>query len=296
MVLALTVFTFSENLHALRPSPIYLTLKSSPQDFKLFANGGFDGNWYVGYNSMWIAQFDVPVGTFTRVFVGAKLGRMKTKPVPAVDGEVRERKTVDCEIYAGLAPQAAWKNSDSYFLTNCEDIPLEGVRDMPLENVGEARWFWREVPLAALQVGKKNYLGVWSTTAEASDSGTAPIIAASQIEGSTQAWLNRSIQGAPPPDPQSALETQLSGYAPALAIKLITENSTDTVRVDLVSFQEAGDKLLCEVQVAANNFDRVRPEVSIDGTTWISFGGALFSPPFLVSIDRKQIEAEVSKI
>lgn len=288
------VFTFNEHLVAAKIPPLYLSLKNSPHDFELFANGGFDGNWYVGYNSMWIVELTLPKEPiFQRAFIGAKLGRMKTKTEEEPQGS---RIVIPCEIHMSISSTPAWKASDSYFLTGCEDLPIEGVQDQPLSHIGEARWYWREIPLALLKFGEKNYLGIWSSTPELFHAGRSPIIAASRIEGGIPAWLNRGIQGAPPPESEGSLEIPLTNYAPAIAIKLVPEASSDSVHAELISFKEAGDTFFWEIQVRATNIERVRSEISLDGDSWVAFGRSYFDPPFLITIERSRVENEVRKL
>lgn len=264
-----------------------MTLSGSPKDFNLFATSGFDGNWYVGFNSMWIAALAVPdQGDFQRAFLGAKLGRMKTKKANAIP----------CDLFIGVASTPSWRSSESYYLASCEDLPLEGISETPLDGVGEGRWFWREVPIASLKFGADNFVGIWSPTPELVNSQTAPVIAAAKKEGAINAWLNRSVLGFPPLDAESSLETEISGFAPALAIKLAPRISTDTLRVDLVSFKEREDHFSWEVQAEGVNVERARTEVSLDGESWLDFGAPVFDPPFIFEVVRSQIESQVKKL
>src|SRR6266576_594812 len=64
--------------------PTIVTLGASLHDYGRFADGGPDANWYVGFNNAWIIKLPpAPAGDFARAFVGAKLGRAKTRPVPS---------------------------------------------------------------------------------------------------------------------------------------------------------------------------------------------------------------------
>lgn len=59
---------------------IYLSDIPNPNEFTLFANGGWDGGWFVGYHKCWTQEILVPEITgITKAFIGAKLGRMKTQ-------------------------------------------------------------------------------------------------------------------------------------------------------------------------------------------------------------------------
>src|SRR5206468_924344 len=92
-------------------------------DFVLFANGGWDGNWYVGYNTCWIQQLPVPKGAYRRAFIGARLGRMKSQPEPGKPSW--EKKALPGEIYMAIASTPAWTREQSHFLVDGRDIPLE---------------------------------------------------------------------------------------------------------------------------------------------------------------------------
>src|SRR4051812_24400091 len=63
--------------------PVFVAKASNPNDYSLFANGGWDGNWYVGYNTCWIKKLPaIPLGHYARAYIGAKLGRMKLNSNP----------------------------------------------------------------------------------------------------------------------------------------------------------------------------------------------------------------------
>src|SRR5258708_7528191 len=58
--------------------PVFVSQVPNPNDYMLFANAGWDGNWYVGYNNGWIKRLPaIPPGNYARAYLGAKLGRMK---------------------------------------------------------------------------------------------------------------------------------------------------------------------------------------------------------------------------
>lgn len=80
---------------------LFLTELPNPNDYTLFANGGgWDGNWYVGYNTCWISELPaIPQTGFTRAFLGARLGRMKTEAAPrlaALGEKTNSRRDPNC--------------------------------------------------------------------------------------------------------------------------------------------------------------------------------------------------------
>lgn len=276
--------------------PAYLTLGDSPGDFELFANGGWDGNWYVGYNSMWIARLETPQDkkNWSRAYIGAKLGRMKSESVDRKKPWVHEPHS--CELYMGVSSTPAWKSNDVYFLTSCEDLPLEGSPTDAVHSVGESRWYWREVPLEAINFSGSNFVSIWSNTPALLSASSSPILAAAEIAGQFPAWLNRGVQGSPPLDASESLESQLSFFAPALAIKLVPEHEAIPVKVELVGFQEKSKAYLWQVQIEARNFERAQAEISLDGTRWVSFGRPIFSPPFSLMVSPERIQAEARRL
>src|SRR3989339_2218179 len=63
--------------------PTYIALQQNINDFGRFADGGDDANWYIGYNNAWIVKLPpAPMGDFGRAYIGAKIGRAKTRPSP----------------------------------------------------------------------------------------------------------------------------------------------------------------------------------------------------------------------
>src|SRR6187551_3705376 len=78
--------------------PTIVTLAPSLHEYGRFADGGPDANWYVGFNNAWIVKLPpAPPGEFTRAFIGAKLGRAKTRPMP---DKPWLRETIPGKVYA----------------------------------------------------------------------------------------------------------------------------------------------------------------------------------------------------
>ena len=60
-------------LNAAAPdNPVIVEQVPNPNDYSLFANGGWDGNWYVGYNNGWIKKLPpIPTGRYAHAYLGA---------------------------------------------------------------------------------------------------------------------------------------------------------------------------------------------------------------------------------
>ena len=92
--------------------PAYVALGPNLNDFDRFADGGPDANWYVGYNNAWIVRLPpAPAGDFPRAFIGAKIGRAKTRPNPK---KPWLRELIPGKIYIGVS-QNPWFSTEQSF-------------------------------------------------------------------------------------------------------------------------------------------------------------------------------------
>jgi len=267
--------------------PAYLALEPDIHNFNLFADGGPDSNWYVGFNNAWIVKLPTaPAGQFSRAFIGAKLGRAKTQPDP--DAPWR-RDVVDGQIYMALSPSPAFSPEQSYFLAQTEDIPREADPQSNVSNVGASRWFWAEVPLGQVNFSGSNYLIVWSPSPNLSASTNAPILAASDkpsffCDPDGCAWNNSSIQGAPPRQQDGALQTPLSNLLPALALALVPAGVHPPVKVFDLSVLPSSSGALVRFSVSGRDISRAWLEISQDDLDWQRVGPFLENPPFFFTL------------
>src|SRR4051812_43087663 len=94
--------------------PVYVAANPNINDYTLFANSGWDGNWYVGYNTCWIKKLPpIPPGNYSHAYIGAKLGRMKLLN----NSFESDRRPVPGMIYMAIASTSAWTRDHSYALT-----------------------------------------------------------------------------------------------------------------------------------------------------------------------------------
>ena len=273
--------------------PTIVTLAPSLHEYGRFADGGPDANWYVGFNNAWIVKLPpAPAGDFTHAFIGAKLGRAKTRPVP---DKPWLRETIPGKVYAGIAPSPAWSSEQSFFLAETRDIPAEADPQARVDGVGAGEWFWAEVPLAQISFTGPNYLIVWSPTNYFTKASSAPILAATDLEepgGETRAWLNRSIQGVPPRAKGASLETPLNTLAPAIAIKLVPPGPDEpAVSIADLSVARAGKRVVVRFSAAGEDVAEAWVEASRDQLEWQRISRIQHKPPYMFSLPPEKAPA-----
>lgn len=266
--------------------PTIVTIAPSLHEYGRFADGGPDANWYVGFNNAWIVKLPpAPIGDFTHAFIGAKLGRAKTRPVP---DKPWLRETIPGKVYAGISASPAWTSEQSFFLAETKDIPAEADAQARVDGVGAGEWFWAEVPLSQVSFTAPNYLIVWSPTNYFTKASSAPILAAADLEepgGETRAWLNRSIQGVPPRSRGASLETPLNTLAPAIAIKLVPPGPDEpAVSVADFSVARAGKRVIVRFSAAGEDVAEAWVESSRDQLEWQRVSRIQRRPPYTFSL------------
>jgi hypothetical protein len=268
------------------PPPVLVSALPSAGDFGLLANGGWNANWYVGHNTCWVVKLPpVPSGKVDRVFLGAKLGAMKTEPVPG--RPAWERRPIPGEIDIAVAPQPLWPQNRRFFLTATSEIPLAGDGDNALEGVGEARWFWVEVPAKALSSTGPNYVALFSPSESLRDESRAPILAAGPATVEDNAWLNTAVGGGPPLTVGDALKTPVSSYEPAVAVKWIPSRSpgpqVSWVGAPIRSLKLTGPQVLTAT-VSGPDVSAAWLEMSTDGLVWKRTGAILRGAPYAFTL------------
>jgi len=267
---------------ARRPLPVYLSELSNLNDYALFANSGWDGNWYVGFNVCWMEEIPAPpAGTYVRAFIGAKIGRMKTRP--AANKPVWEKEPIPGSIYISLNSTPSWKQANSYFLVDTRDLPLEGDAENALEGVGESRWFWTEVPVSAINLKGSSFLALWSPTEYFVSTASSPILAGGWGSNKVNSWLNNDVRGYPPLNPKNALKTAISAFEPAIAVKLIPADTVQDITVKIVQIADGRLKTPNKTFIAAvygEEIEKTWLETLDAGGSWKKHGRYIYTPPF----------------
>jgi hypothetical protein len=276
---------------ALSTSPIvptYITLAPTVHDYGRFADGGPDDNWYVGFNNAWIVKLPpAPRGEFARAFIGAKIGRAKTRPN---GNKPWVRELIPGKAYMAINQVPAFPNDRSFFLAETADMPTEPDAQARVEGVGSGEWFWAEVPLNMVSFNSGNYLAIWSPTNWFTRASSAPILAGADVEDpatarETRAWNNRNIMGVAPRSTTGALQTPINNIAPALAIKLIPP-APDEPAVNVAEFAAArvGSKVVARFSAAGEDVAEGWVEASRDQLDWTRVSRISRKPPYFFTI------------
>ncbi|PIU82898.1 MAG: hypothetical protein COS68_06890 [Elusimicrobia bacterium CG06_land_8_20_14_3_00_38_11] len=279
--------------------PLYLCEAGNPNDYRLFANGGgWDGFWYVGYNRVWIEKIFIPgnLSEYKKVFIGAKLGRMKSKQVYNNGKATLDKEAIPGDIFIAVSSTPSWKKSNWKFLTTTDNISFEGDNELAVEQVGESRWFWTEVRSDEINFGGENYIALWSTSAFLTDSSNSPIIAAAWGGKDANSFINDEIKGGPPQHfSTTTLKSPLTVFEPAIAIKFVPELSQN-ITVGLMGITEGenlAEKKVIYASVLGNEIQKVWLEISQDNKIWKKHGLISYTSPYIFSLNPKKLSLDI---
>jgi hypothetical protein len=267
--------------------PTIVTLAPTVHDYTRFADGGPDANWYIGFNNAWIVKLpSAPAGKFPRAFIGAKIGRAKTRPNPE---RPWIREIIPGKVYMGISQTPAWSSEQSFFLAETGDIPADADQQARVDGVGAAEWFWAEVPVSMVSFTAPNYLIVWSPTSYFTSASSSPILAAAELDeaGSREAraWNNRSLFGVPPRSSASSLETPITNIVPALAIKLVPPAPDEpAVSVNDLTLARSGKRVLVRFSAAGEDVTDAWVETSRDRLDWEKISALQRRPPYVFAL------------
>lgn len=265
--------------------PTYISLSEDMLEFGKFADGGSDSNWYIGFNNAWIVKLPpIPDGNHQRAFIGAKIGRAKTKPKK---NRPWERRPIVGKVYMAISQKPAFSAEQSFFLAETSDIPLEGDDKLYYPGTGHSQWFWAEVPLPLVSTTRPNYLIIWSPTRDFKDATLSPILAAAQAspsDGENRAWNNHSLQGVPPRRETDTLQVP-TNFKPALAIKLTPAPGGGVVISDF-ALKPRSEKLTFHFSAEGKNISLAWIEMSQDELEWRRVSTLHRTPPYFFTLNR----------
>ncbi|PCI37576.1 MAG: hypothetical protein COB53_06255 [Elusimicrobia bacterium] len=273
------------------PLPSYLSLSDDLSHFGRFADGGSDSNWYIGFNNAWIVRLPPrPAGEFSRAYIGAKIGRAKTRPKKK---RPWERTVISGKVYMAVSQRPAFSSDQSFFLAETADIPLETHASIYMRGAGKSEWFWAEVPLKLISRDRNNYLIIWSPTREFRDSQRSPILAAAKSQSTNEdvsAWNNHAILGVPPRSENSALQTPIN-LKPALAIKLVPVNE-ESVTITAFETLSQESELISRFSVVGRDIENVWLEMAPDELEWTRVSSYIRHSPYALQIPRSIIPSK----
>ncbi|MFN3550714.1 MAG: hypothetical protein ACK4WJ_02750 [Endomicrobiia bacterium] len=283
--------------------PLYITGSVPLNEYTLFANSGWDGNWYVGTNMCWIKKFKKEFlpdkDFFSKLYVGVKLGRSKTVPKP--NSPPWEKEIIDGNIYIGISSTAAWKSDQRYFLCKFSDIPTEGDWENALATTGEARWFFTEVPLEKIDTNQDIYVCVYSNTPNILSASSAPILAAGwreRYQKESFVWLNNEINGSPPIDPSNSLKTQIRAFDAAIVLKFIpygAENLPVKIKIAKITDGRPNtDEKVFYIKPMTPNIQTIWMEISSDKENYTKISKYQYDEPFVFNLNTNMIPKEIN--
>ncbi|MBI4801694.1 MAG: hypothetical protein HY796_04125 [Elusimicrobia bacterium] len=271
------------------PVPSYCALTKDLGRFYMYANGGFNADWYVGYNNAWIIRLPpLASGVYARAYIGAKIGRAKIMSWPLS----WDKTVIPGKIYLAISQEPGFSSDNMYFLVDSSDLPLEPLPNDSLDGIDSAQWFWTEIPLSKISAEKPNYLAAWSSSRYFISGSSAPIIAAAPSDDKEEnVWLNRAIKGNPPSG-EGVLETPISGIKPALAIKLVPRND---YKVIIKGFQAEldADRILVSFSAIGEDLRAVWLELSYDKFDWQKVSRLMFRAPYFFSFGREELSKDM---
>jgi len=260
----------------------------TPGEFELFANGGWTGNWYIGYDQGWISQLPpVEVSGWNKAYIGAKIGRAKTAQ------QMEERVSSDSgnagehvgpySIYIGVSASREIR-PPGVILVKTDVIPLEGSQTMALENVGQSRWFWAQIPLSDLNTSGSNFIHLWSPDKELADATVSPILAGGLGSNEREnSWL---VKGG---GDNSDIKV-IKFFEPAIAIKLVGTD-VPSPRVRIAGF-ESHPVDPAKYTVKAEVWGRMITSFGIQidsGDGWKDYPSRIYDPPYNMSFTFKDL-------
>ncbi len=262
----------------------YIMQLSDIGKYYLYANSGFNADWYVGYNNCWIVKLPpVKKDGFERAYIGAKLGRAKLD---------KDFSPIEGKIYVAISDRPSFGGNLGYFLADSFEIPKESPENESVSGVDSAKWFWFLVPMNQINPEKDNYIAIWSPSDTFTSSKNAPIIAAGYGQSEEEnVWLNRSIKGSAPVG-ANALEMSISGIKPAVAIKLVPKNEYRVI-IKNFSAEISNEEVVATFSVVGVDIQKAWLELSYDKFEWQKISSFMYNPPYSITLKRSDLPDEM---
>ncbi|MBN2406864.1 MAG: hypothetical protein JXJ19_04125 [Elusimicrobia bacterium] len=286
IILILSIFSIPALSCAGSESPVFLAELPTPGEYVLFANGGWNGNWYVGYEHAWVTKLP-PVGDleYGKAYLGARLGRAKTREQIS---EIHGKQKTDIQpgpysILIGVSRSEKEPPNKKYVLADTDELPMEGSPVMALENVSASRWFWVEIDSDLLSRETPNYIRVWSENSELDSAETSPILAGGV--GSNKLDNSFLVIGSDDPDVKT-----IKYFEPAIAMKFVKKGAP-VPRIEIKTFEQHPldpMKQLVGTEVSGEYITEVGMQVK-SGSGWEDTGRIVTGPPYDLVLSYKDL-------
>lgn len=149
-----------------------------------------------------------------------ELTKMKKEMDDMIEKTSRPKK-----IYIAVSATLDFRDRLKVFpLAESAEIPLEGSPEEAVEGIGEARWFWAEIPADLVRDFSSVYLACWSDDPLYNRHDTAPIIASGWGDQTEDSWMTALDKDRP----DSSQSKGISYFEPALAVKLVVSEKDET--------------------------------------------------------------------
>ena len=171
-----------------------------------------------------------------------------------------------------------------------------------IDNIGEAEWFWVEVPVASLNLKGDNYLALWSPTPELVAVASSPVVAAGVGGKDSGTWIIQNLKGQLPETPAATPGLAISYFDPALAMKLIpaSKETRPLPRVGLVSWQPGTadhPRPVVTANVAGESIERVWLEYrsgnkrrgDVAQPNWVKVGRPVWKAPYVTTVPQEEL-------
>jgi hypothetical protein len=290
LVIILGLLFFSGYTYSDSSKVQFIAELPSPGEFTLFANGGWTGNWYVGYNHGWVSELPpVKKEGFVKFYIGARIGRAKTnQQIKEVLSKNEESKDDIApgpySILIGVSGSKEERPEKGLILTKTDRIPMEGSAVAALENVGESRWFWLEIDKKLLSSDFKNYIHLWSNDKELNSVETAPILAGGVGSNDRENSYLFKIDGE-----KKDIKT-IKFFEPALAIKFVG-NNVPVPKVEISNFGSHpvdAMKQIIETEVSGDYITEVGVQLD-SGSGWKNTEKVISNPPYNLIFNFKDL-------
>lgn len=266
-------------------SKVYYFSSQPLNDYNLFANSGWDGNWYIGYNRTWIVK--IPVNKikfdYDEAFIGVKIGRMKGDFIPGKP----VKKQYETNIYIKLLDCKIQKEK-IYKLCSTFDIPMESDFEYAIEETSDSKWFFTKIDKDFLE-NDCIYTLIFINDEKFNGISSCPVLAGAweKVKGSGfEAWIVEPAKGGEF-EMEKMFERRIYSFVPAVCLKLVKyEESQLNFGINFIEISTRITRVQLDVK---GGIIEVWAEVATDNKTFGKVSRSVYAPPFDFSIRNDEL-------